>query len=117
MNQIVCNMENLIGVGNGRTYEDFQRQMPEPVKPLFDKLRVYCKSLDEKVIEDVRMHRVVFCKTMTFRWFADLEPTHSSIIIKIQKERKTEPKILEITLEQDLSGIESALKDAFTNIR
>ena len=113
---MVCNMENLIGVGNGRTYEDFQRQMPEPVKPLFDKLRVYCKSLDEKVIEDVRMHRVVFCKTMTFRWFADLEPTQSSIIIKIQKERKTEPKILEITLEQDLSEIESALKDAFTNI-
>ena len=111
------NMENLIGVGNGRTYEDFQRQIPEPVKPLFDKLRVYCKSLDEKVIEDVRMHRVVFCKTMTFRWFADLEPTQSSIIIKIQKERKTEPKILEITLEQDLSEIESALKDAFTNIR
>ena len=111
------NMENLIGVGNGRTYEDFQRQIPEPVKPLFDKLRVYCKSLDEKVIEDVRMHRVVFCKTMTFRWFADLEPTQSSIIIKIQKERKTEPKILEITLEQDLSEIENALKDAFTNIR
>ena len=110
-------MENLIGVGNGRTYEDFQRQISEPIKPLFDKLRVYCKSLDEKVIEDVRMHRVVFCKTMTFRWFADLEPTQSSIIIKIQKERKTEPKILEITLEQDLSEIESALKDAFTNIR
>ena len=114
---MVCNMENLIGVGNGRTYEDFQRQIPEPVKPLFEKLRTYCKSLDEKVIEDVRMHRVVFCKTMTFRWFADLEPTQSSIIIKIQKERKTEPKILEITLEQDLSEIESALKDAFTNIR
>ena len=114
---MVCNMENLIGVGNGRTYEDFQRQIPKPVKPLFDKLRVYCKSLDEKVIEDVRMHRVVFCKTMTFRWFADLEPTQSSIIIKIQKERKTEPKISEITLEQDLSEIENALKDAFTNIR
>jgi len=110
-------MENLIGVGNGRTYEDFQRQIPKPVKPLFDKLRVYCKSLDEKVIEDVRMHRVVFCKTMTFRWFADLEPTQSTIIIKIQKERKTEPKILEITLEQDLSEIEDDLKDAFTNIR
>ena len=114
---MVCDMENLIGVGNGRTYEDFRRQIPEPVKPLFEKLRRYCKSLDEKVIEDVRMHRVVFCKTMTFRWFADLEPTQSSIIIKIQKERKTEPKILEITLEQDLSEIESALKDAFTNIR
>ena len=110
-------MENLIGVGNGRTYEDFQKQIPEPVKPLFDKLRTYCKSLDDKVIEDVRMHRVVFCKTMTFRWFADLEPTQSSIIIKIQKERKIEPTILEVTPKQKLSEIESRLKDAFTTIR
>ena len=109
-------MENLIGVGNGRTYENFQKQIPEPVKPLFDKLRTYCNSLDEKVIEDVRMHRVVFCKTMTFRWFADLEPTQSSIIIKIQKERKVEPKIFEITLEEELAEIESTLKDAFTTI-
>ena len=110
-------MENLIGVGNGRTYEDFQRQISEPVKPLFDKLRTYCKSLDEKVIEDVRMHRVVFCKTMTFRWFADLEPTQSSIIIKIQKERKAEPIILEIIPEQELSELKSILKDAFITIR
>ena len=110
-------MENLIGVGNGRTYEDFQRQIPKPVKPLFDKLRTYCKSLDEKVIEDVRMHRVVFCKTMTFRWFADMEPTQSSIIIKIQKERKAEATILEITPEQELTKIEATLKDAFTTIR
>ena len=110
-------MENLIGVGNGRTYEDFQRQIPEPVKPLFDKLRTYCISLDEKVIEDVRMHRVVFCKTMAFRWFADMEPTQSSIIIKIQKERTAVPIILEVTPEQELSELESTLKDAFTTIR
>ena len=110
-------MENLIGVGNGRTYEDFQRQIPEPVKPLFDKLRTYCMSLDEKVIEDVRMHRIVFCKTMTFRWFADLEPTEKSIIIKIQKERKLEPEILEVIPDQELLEIESSLKDAFTTIR
>ena len=109
-------MENLIGIGNGRNYADFQRQIPEPVKPLFDKLRTYCMSLDEKVIEDVRMHRIVFCKTMTFRWFADLEPTEKSIIIKIQKERKSEPKILEVTINQELSEIESSLKDAFTTI-
>jgi predicted transport protein len=109
-------MGNFIGVGNGRTYEDFQRQIPKPVKPLFDKLREYCKSLDNKVIEDVRMHRVVFCKTMTFRWFADMEPTQSSVIIKIQKERKTEPKIFEVTAEQELSELEFTLKDAFTTI-
>ena len=108
-------MEGLIGTG--RTYKDFQRQIPDPMKPLFDKLRTYCMSIDEKVIEDIRMHRIVFCKTMTFRWFADLEPTEKSIIIKIQKERRLEPKILEVTPEQELVEIESILKDAFTTIR
>jgi len=110
-------MEGLIGTGTGRTYKDFQRQIPEPVKPLFDKLRTYCMSLDDKVIEDVRMHRIVFCKTMTFRWFADIEPSQSSITIKIQKERKIEPKILEVTPEQELAEIEFLLKDAFIAIR
>ena len=110
-------MGNLIGIGNGRTYEDFQKQIPVPVKSLFDKLRTYCLSLDEKVIEDVRMHRIVFCKTITFRWFADMEPTQSSIIIKIQKERKVEPIVLEVTPEQELSKLEATLKDAFTTIR
>ena len=110
-------MENFIGVGTGRTYADFQRQIPEPVKSLFDKLRTYCMSLDKKVIEDVRMHRVVFCKTMSFRWFADMEPTQSSIIIKIQKERKAQPIILEITPEQELTKIETTLQNAFTTIR
>ena len=110
-------MEGLIGTGTGRTYHDFQRQIPESVKPLFDKLRRYCMSLDEKVIEDVRMHRIVFCKTMAFRWFADLEPTEKSIMIKIQKERKLEPEILEVTPDQELSEIESSLKNAFSTIR
>ena len=110
-------MEGLIGTGTGRTYHDFQRQIPEAVRPLFDKLRTYCMSLDDKVMEDVRMHRIVFCKTMTFRWFADLEPTEKSIIIKIQKERKSEPKILEVTPDQELSELESSLKNAFTTIR
>ena len=31
-------MDGLIGTGTGRTYEDFQRQIPELIKPLFDKL-------------------------------------------------------------------------------
>ena len=110
-------MENLIGVGNGRTYEDFHKQIPEHVKPKFDELRVFCLNLGDKPIEDIRMHRVVFCKSMTFRWFADIEPSQSSIIIKIQKERKVEPKILEVNPEQELSEVESLLKDAFMTIR
>ena len=110
-------MDGLISFGNKRNYEDFKKQIPIEVLPLFDSIREFCFKLGENVLEDVRMHRVVFCKTMAFRWFADMEPTQSSIIIKIQKERKAEPIIIEVTPEQELSELESTLKDAFTTIR
>ncbi len=70
-------------------------------------------GLGLKIIEDVRMHRVVFCKSMTFRWFADFEPTQKSILIKIQKDRKTPITIFEIFPEDDLKEIQKNLKDAF----
>ena len=113
MNQKKYDMENLIGVGNGRTYEDFHKQIPEHVKPKFDELRQFCLNLGNKLVEDVRMHRVVFCKSMTFRWFADFEPTSKSILIKIQKDRKIPITIFEIFPEDDLKEIQKNLKDAF----
>jgi len=39
------------------------------VQPLMDSLRKFCFSLGSNVVEDVRMHRVVFCKSFAFRWF------------------------------------------------
>ena len=106
-------MENLIGVGNGRTYEDFHKQIPEHVKPKFDELRLFCLKLGDKLVEDVRMHRVVFCKSMTFRWFADFEPAQNSILIKIQKDRKIPIVSLEIFPDNDTTELKKILKDAY----
>jgi len=86
------------------------------VKPLFDSLREFCLSLDENVVEDVRMHRVVFGKSMTFRWFADIEPEREGIIIKIQKSRKENPQILQIKLEQDTTEVKEIIRNAFKTI-
>lgn len=107
----------MLSFGNKRSYEDFKKQIPDSVKPLFDSLREFCLSLDNKVIEDIRMHRVVFCKSMTFRWFADMEPNTDKIIIKIQKDRKTTPIIIEIKTNHDVEENKKYLQDAFNNIR
>jgi len=64
---------------------DFKKQIPSSVLPLFDSIRKFCLSLGENVVEDIRMHRVVFGKSMTFRWFTDVEPEREGVIIKIQK--------------------------------
>jgi hypothetical protein len=109
-------MEGIVSFGNKRNYEDFKKQIPSQVLPLFDSIREFCFSLGEKVIEDVRMHRVVFCKSMTFRWFADVEPEREGVIIKIQKSRKEPIQIIQIKKDQEISEYTQIIKDAFEEI-
>ncbi len=107
---------DLISAGHTRSYEDFKKQIPPSVKPVVDSLREYCFSLGKNVVEDVRMHRIVFCKSMTFRFFADMEPQRDSILIKIRRDRKEPQKELEIKIDQSLDEIKNLLLDAYNTI-
>jgi hypothetical protein len=107
---------DLISAGHTRSYEDFKKQISPSVKPVFDTLREYCLSLGKNVIEDVRMHRVVFCKSMTLRFFADMEPQRHSILIKIRRARKEPQRELEIKADQNLDEVKNLLLDAYNTI-
>ena len=109
-------MEGMISFGNKKSYEDFKKQIPSSVLPLFDSIREFCFSLSDKVVEDVRMHRVVFCKSMTFRWFVDVEPEMEGVIIKIQKNRKEPIQIIQIKKDQQISEFSQIIKEAFEEI-
>ena len=109
-------MEGLVSFGNKRTYEDFKKQIPILIQPLFDSIREFCLSLGKNVVEDVRMHRIVFGKSMTLRWFVDIEPQNDGIIIKIQKNRKESPLITNIKLGQEITKLEQMLKEAYETI-
>jgi hypothetical protein len=109
-------MEGIISFGNKRNYDDFKKQIPSSVLPLFNSIREFCFSLGKNVVEDVRMHRVVFCKSMTFRWFVDVEPQSDGVIIKIQKNRKEPIQIIQIKKEQQISEFNQMLKVAFEEI-
>jgi len=110
-------MVELLSFGNKRTYEDFKKHIPLKIQPLFDSIREYCLSLGENVVEDIRMHRVVFGKSMSFRWFADVAPQENSVIIKIQRDRKETPKILQVDFDENLADLKKNLKDAYETIR
>ncbi len=110
-------MEGIISFGTKRNYEDFKKQIPTSVLPLFDSIREFCFSLGDKVIEDIRMHRVVFCKSMTFRWFVDIEPEREGVIIKIQKSRKDPIQIIQVKIDQEISEVTQTIKNAFEEIR
>jgi len=109
-------MKGMISFGNKRSYEDFKKQIPATVLPLFDSIREFCFKLGENVLEDVRMHRVVFCKSMTFRWFIDVEPEQDGVIIKIQKSRKESIQTIEIKKDQQISEFTELFKTAYENI-
>jgi len=106
----------MISFGNKRNYEDFKKQVPIQVLPLFDSIRKFCFDLGENVAEDVRMHRVVFCKSMTFRWFADVEPQKEGAIIKLQKNRKAPIEIIQINKSQQISEFGGLIKEAYEKI-
>ena len=107
----------LASFGNKRSYDDFKQQIPKSVFPLFDSVRSYCFSLGDNVVEDIRMHRIVFGKSMTFRWFADVAPQENAIVIKIQKSRKEKPQVMKINLNQDISEIKKKLDEAYKCIK
>ena len=109
-------MEGIVSFGNKKTYDDFKKQIPIIVQPLFENVRKFCLSLGNNVVEDVRMHRIVFGKSLVFRWFADVEPEENGIIVKIQKNRKESPHIINVKVNQKTTELEENLKLAFEEI-
>ncbi|MGA8085538.1 MAG: hypothetical protein WB988_27075, partial [Candidatus Nitrosopolaris sp.] len=45
------------------------------------------------IIEEVRPHRIVYAKSLTFRTFLDIQPSTQSLLISLRKGR-TEPVII-----------------------
>ena len=109
-------MDDLVFSGHIKDYDDFKKQITPSVRPLLDSLRAYCFSFGKNVVEDVRMHRMVFCKSMIFRFFADMEPQQDSILIKIRSDRKEPQKEVEIKPGQNLDELKKLLLDAYNTI-
>ena len=108
-------MEGLVS-GKKRTYDEFKSNLSPMVASKFDDLRSYCLTLGKNVVEDIRMHRIVFSKSITFRNFADIEPQRDFIILKIKKDRKEPEKEMQIKSDDNLDDIKKLLLDAYTSI-
>jgi len=80
-----------------------------------DSLRKFCFSLGSNVVEDVRGHRVVFCKSFAFRWFVDVEPQKDLVLLKIQKSRK-ETQTVQLGLDQNLAETQELIREAYSSI-
>jgi len=116
VNQVFNIVDGLISSGNKRTFENFKNQIPKASFALFKDLRDHCLSLGENVVEDVRMHRIVFGKSLTFRWFADLEPLPEGVLVKVQKNRKEQPTTIMIQNNGNAEDLKNLIREAFAEI-
>ena len=79
-------------------------------------LRDLVLSLGDNVIEEVRPHRIVYAKSMTFRYFLDIYPRNKDLIISIRKNRKEPAKEYAVNNIQEVQSIETEIIEAYRSI-
>lgn len=106
---------------DARGYAAFrERQMTEEgMRATFDELREFCMSLGSDVIEDVRPHRVVFCKSMNMRWFADAKPADDSdvIVVKVRTGWRDPIQTLQIRRGDFAQDVRDTIASAYQKVR
>src|SRR5919202_2317648 len=70
-----------------RTIETLLEGLVEETKLSLLNLRRFVKSIGDNVIEEVRPHRIVYAKSLTFRTFLDIKPQNNYLSICIMKGR------------------------------
>jgi hypothetical protein len=69
------------------SFESHLSALEEQTKALLLDLRNFVKSLGSNVIEEIRPHRIVYAKSLTFRTFLDIQPRNDCLIISVSKGR------------------------------
>ena len=108
------------GGAGSRDYDAFrERQVPGELRAAFDVFRKFCMSLGSDVLEDVRPHRVVFCKSMNMRWFADAKPADDQpiVVIKIRTGWRDPIRTIHMGPDGMTRDIRDAVESAYRKVR
>ncbi|MCY4252955.1 MAG: hypothetical protein OXU86_04130 [Thaumarchaeota archaeon] len=77
-----------------------------------ESLREFCLSLDPGVVEHVRMHRVVFGRSMAMRWFADLSSDGGAVSVRLNMGRRAEAQVIVVGAGGDEGEARAAIAAA-----
>ena len=86
------------------------------MKTLLIKIREYVFSLGDDVIEEVRPHRIVYAKSLTFRYFLDIYPRKKDLMVSVRRNRKEPTKEYIIHNYEELQKIEIEISTAYKDI-
>ncbi len=98
-------------------FENHLEGLEEETKTLLLNLRNYVKSLDNSVIEEVRPHRIVYAKSLTFRTFLDIQPKKDSLTISLRKGRNESTINHTVKTAEDIENVKPQIANAFENIK
>ena len=103
--------------GGTLPFEMHLEKLQEPARSAMLDLRNFVKSLGPSVIEEVRPHRVVYAKTLTFRTFLDIEPAIDHLVIEIRSSRSSPPVRTTARTPADCEEIKKQIAGAYEKIR
>ncbi len=97
-------------------FENHLQNLEEHAKVLLVNIRNFVKSFDENVIEETRPHRIVYAKSLTFRYFLDIQPRNDALVISIRKSRKEPPTEYLIKNINEFESIKLKILEAYSKI-
>ena len=98
------------------SFESHLVNLGKDIEALLVNLREFVLSLGDNVIEEIRPHRIVYAKSLTFRYFLDIYPRNNDLIIGIIKNRKELTKEYVVSNIQEIQSIEQEIKEAYKTI-
>ncbi|HET6590102.1 MAG TPA: hypothetical protein VFG45_08070 [Candidatus Nitrosocosmicus sp.] len=90
--------------------------LDDTMKKILLNLRKFVLQLGNNIVEEIRPHRIVYAKSLTFRYFLDIYPNKDSLTIAIRKNRKEPATEHTIKTHDDLNKIEKEIETAFKEI-
>jgi len=99
------------------SFESHLNGLVGQTRTLLLEIRNFVKSLGDNVIEEVRPHRIVYAKSLTFRIFLDILPKNDSLVISIKSGRNESAAILTVRTVEEVEHLKSQIKHAFQTIR
>jgi predicted transport protein len=98
-------------------FDNHLEGLEEETKTLLLNLRNYVKSLGKSVIEEVRPHRIVYAKSLTFRTFLDIQPKKDSLTISLRKGRNESTINHTVKTAEDIENVKPQIANAYENIK
>src|SRR4029078_4290804 len=98
-------------------FENHLEGLEEQTRAGLLNLRHFVKRLGGNVIEEVRPHRIVYAKSLTFRTFLDIQPRTDSLMISVKKGRIEPPTLHTVKTAQELEHIKFEITEAYKRIK